>query len=132
MKTLVKFLCISLMAVVFSACSNKGPDKVAVKFYEAFYTCNVEETVKLTTETSRPVLTVMLKYAISNSEECKNSKPQIKVLQTNISESGSSADVELEVSNFYDKSTGSVSNEAIRGTLHLVKVNDEWKVALDY
>lgn len=130
MKAMLRFMCLVVMALVFSACSGNGPDRVAVDFTKALYTGDTDQAVTYCTEETKGLVGIIMGFASSKIDEMKKTNPDIKVLSSEVSEDGNSAKVEIEIQNYFDLQKGEVNEETQKETVELTKVNDEWKVAL--
>ena len=128
MKTLLKMMSVAFMAIVFTACSSNNPESVAVDFTEAVYTGHLEKAKSYCTERGEKTMAMLSKMLESRIDMMKDTDPEVKVIECEVSEDGESAKVKVEVSKFLDGNDGEISDKPKNETVRLKKVDGDWKV----
>lgn len=116
MKKILARLCMVVAVALFVVGCKKGPDAVAVKFFECVADGKYEKAADYASSSTKPLVAMMNAMPAEAKEEMKGSK--IKAVETKID--GDKATVKLEIT---DKN-GKVDTDDV----DLVKEDGEWKV----
>ena len=130
MKHILKFMCLGMLVMFMTACSSNNPESVAVDFAKALYTGDTMKAKELCTHESSQYIDFMMSMVSASIDDMKETKPEVKVLSSDVDENANNAHVEIEVSNFYDVRDKVVSDESITEKIDLTKIDDEWKVVM--
>ena len=115
-----KILGMLAMALCLIGCS-KGPDKVAVKFFEAMADGDFDKAAEYASKDTKPMIKMMAGMPNAKEESQKENKgAKFKAVETKIN--GDKASVKVERTKDGKTETNDVN---------LVKEDGDWKVAVD-